>query len=296
MPAIGLGLVPVTSDPGTLLALHEVAMALGDILGGSIEVHTAASHEALEADFAAGRTQLVWSSPALALSSPRLRSAVPVVASVREGVAYYHSVLVVRKSSPIASPLSLRGACVAWVARTSASGYIFPRVALAGHGIDPTTLFLREDFLGAHGAVVEAVQRGHAHVGATFAVFERGDATRPLIRAGHHETSSGGLSAQATSGTATAAPARGREPLRVLLATPPIPSDLFLASRSLYDDHGPLVTRALEALAARVPRALQTAFGAEGLVPTTERELSELRQQLADAQAMGLFEPPERDA
>jgi hypothetical protein len=61
------------------------------------------SPAALEDDFEAGRTQLLWSSPSLALSSPRLRSAVPLVCSVREGVAYYHSVLVVARESAITS-------------------------------------------------------------------------------------------------------------------------------------------------------------------------------------------------
>lgn len=274
MTAIGLGLVPVTSDPGTLLALHDVAGELEAILGGSIDVRVARSPEALEEDFTRGVTQLVWSSPALALSSPKMREAVPLVCSVREGVAYYHSVLVVRRGSPITSPLQLRGTRAAWVAPTSASGYIFPRIALAGHGVDPTSLFLREEFLGAHGDVVDAVRSGTADVGATFAVFERGDASRPLVRAGHHDVEG------------------GKDELRVLLATPPIPADLFLATRALFDAHGPLVARALEELPRRVPRALLTAFGAEGLVPTSERELGELRRQLADARAMGIWGGP----
>lgn len=272
MPALGLGAVPVTLDPETRLALHEVAAALGSILDCAVDVHVAPSPAALEDDYASGKSPLVWSSPVLALSSPKLRGAVPLACSVREGVAYYHSVLLVRRSSPITSPLALRGTRVAWVARTSASGYVFPRVALAGHGIDPTTLFLREDFLGAHGAVVEAVRRGDADVCATFAVFERGDATRPLVRAGHHDTPGDG------------------EPLRVLLPTPPIPSDLFVASPELAAAHGPLLVRALEALGTRVPKALLCAFGADALVPTSEHELGDLRRQLADAQAMGLFE------
>lgn len=255
-----------------MLALHEVAATLEAILGTTVAIHTAGSPAELAADFAAGRVQMVWSSPVLALTADELRTAVPLVCSVRQGVAYYHSVLVVRRSSPITSALGLRGTRAVWVAPTSASGYLFPRIALAGQGVDPTDLFASETFVGAHGAVVAAVQRGEADVGATFAVFSGGDATGTLVRAGHHEAGEAG------------------EPLRVLLATPPIPADLFLCSRALHDDCGPLLRRALAALPERVPRALAIAFGAEGLQTTTERELGELRRQLADARALGLLD------
>src|SRR5688572_15688821 len=95
---LGLGLVPVTRDPRATLAVHEVAAELGAMLGCTIEPRLCSSPEELASDHLDGRAPLVWSSPVLALTT--LRRSVPIACSVREGVAWYHSVLVVRKDAP----------------------------------------------------------------------------------------------------------------------------------------------------------------------------------------------------
>lgn len=265
------GLVPVHDDEETRAGLAHITLALGEALGRPVVERRAASPDALARAWGSGTIDLAWVSPALALTAPEMRGAVPAVSSVRQGVASYHGVLFVRRDSPIASPLGLRRARAAWVAPTSAGGYIFPRVALAGHGVDPAGLFAEESFLGSHGAVARAVRDGDADVGATFAVFEGGDATAPLVRAGFTDLEGGGWA-------------------RILLPTPPIPADLLVASPGLAREVGlDRLRAALRALPLVAPEAVRHVLGADSFVACDERSLEDLRRQLDDARVLGVL-------
>jgi len=266
-----LGLVPVVDDGSTRLALDRIASSLARSTGRACTVHRSRSPAQLCAAVDRGEANLVWSSPTAALSQPALLGLVPVVTCVRQGVAHYHGVVFVDRRSSYFSLLDLKGARAAWVAPTSAAGYIFPRVALAGNGLDPTALFAEERFCETHGAVVFEVLDGALDVGATFAVFEGGDATKPLVRAGFVDL--------------------GREDdVRVLLATPPIPSDFFAAAPALDRELGPLLARALHDVCDELPDEFHQVFGADGLIDADRRHLAELRRQLDDARAMGVLE------
>ena len=269
---IVFGLVPVHDDDETWNAVDALRVALERSSGRTCDFHLSASPGSLVAAYESGAVNMVWSSPTLALTARELRGAVPVVSAVRQGVAHYHGVLFVRRDSAIQSALQLRGSRAAWVAPTSAAGFIFPRVALAGHGIDPESLYAGERFLGSHGAVVRAVLDGEADVGATFAVFEDGDASKAMIRSGFLD-------------------AAGGDAVRVILSTPPIPADLVLARPSLIEALGESGLVALwRRLAVEAPDAVFPVLGADDFAPCDPRSLAELRRQLDDAQALGLFE------
>lgn len=268
---IVFGLVPIHDDSHTELSLETVRAALELHSGLSAGVHRAISPEALVSAYRSGIVNLLWSSPTLALTAPELRDAVPVVSAVRQGVAHYHGVLFVRSDAPIRSPLELRGARAAWVAPTSAAGYIFAQVTLAGHGIDPDGLYGEERFLGSHGAVVQAVLDGDADVGATFAVFEDGDASKPMIRAGFLDVPG------------------GRE-VRVVLSTPPIPADLVLAHPALSERLDGRLPAIFQQIAAAHPGAVHQVLGADAFELCEPRALAELRRQLDDARALGVLD------
>lgn len=265
---IRFGLVPVHDDEATSAAVSRLVEGLGRALGVEAVAVTCADPEELARRFGEGELDLVWSSPTLALTE--LRDGVPLVASERQGVAYYHGVLFVRRDSDIRGPLDAKGRSVAWVAHTSAAGYLFPRIALASLGIEPDELFGEEQFLGSHGAVARAVIRGEAEVGATFAVFEEGDATRALLRAGFSEDPE-------------------QADVRILFCTPPIPSDLVVASKAALDEHGPFLREALLALPLKVPDALKQVLGADGFMACRPRFLEALRAQLEDARVLGVL-------
>ncbi|MGE0785373.1 MAG: phosphate/phosphite/phosphonate ABC transporter substrate-binding protein [Sandaracinaceae bacterium] len=262
------GLVPVHDDVETHRAIDALAVALSNGLGCACTPVRCGSPRDLANRFLRGEVDIAWSSPTLALTE--LRDAVPLVTSVRQGVAYYHGVLFVRQDSDIKSLLDARGRTVGWVAETSASGYLFARVALASMGFAPDSFFCDERFAGSHGAVAEAVASGEADVGATFAVFEEGDATRPLLRAGFAED----------------LPEDG---FRILFCTPPIPSDLLVASKSAMDEYGPFLREAVLALAARAPDALKAVLGADEFMACRPRFFEQLRIQLEDARILGVL-------
>ena len=178
------GCVPHTDDDETRAHLAELCAWLTRHLGVEVQAHRAGSPEALAAAFAERRVDIAWVSPALLVTSAGLTAARPLVCSVRQGLASYHTVLFVERGSTMRSQSDLKGARVAWVSPTSAAGYIVPRLSLAAHGLDPRDLFASETFHDSHGNVVRAVMERRAEVGATYAVFEGGDPTKPLVRAG----------------------------------------------------------------------------------------------------------------
>ncbi|MCA9609711.1 MAG: phosphate/phosphite/phosphonate ABC transporter substrate-binding protein [Myxococcales bacterium] len=266
-----LGLVPVVDDRHTRTALDRVAERLAAATGRRCSIHAVVSPNALRAAYAGGEVNLVWSSPTLALGAPELKGAVPVATCVRQGLARYHGVVFVRRDASVRVAADLRGRTMAWVAPTSAAGYIFPRVALAAQGLPPRGLFSEERFLDTHGAVVLAVIDGHVDAGATFAVFEDGDALRPMVRAGFVDLGY-------------------EDEVRVVLTTPPIPSDLFVATPALSASLGPRLHQAIESTATDDPEAFHRVFGADGVVPPDLHALGELRRQVEDARALGILE------
>lgn len=254
------GCVPVSDDASTRARLNDLCEVLGVRLGVDIRPHRAPSPAALVNAYRAGRVHLAWTSPALAATDPGLRDAVPLVHSVRFGAKHYHSVLFARADHDA----RLEGAHVAWVAASSAGGYLFARRAMVARGLEPEATFASERFVGSHGAVVAAVSDGEVDVGATFGVFEHGDAVRPLLRAGFGEDPEA-LSA-----------------FRVLLTSEPIPSDVVVAAPALLNTLRTDPVEALEQLHLdpRGAAALEHVLGAESLERCAEGELEALSARL----------------
>ena len=223
------GCVPDTADDTTVSLLQDLCGTLGRSLGRHVDLFVAAAPKELARGLADGTIDIAWVSPTLLVTSRELEQAVPLVQSTRQGVMAFHGVLFVSADSDFCSVTDLMGADAAWVAPTSASGFIFPRLALGTYGIDPRTLFGSEAFHGSHGNVARAVLAGEADVGGTYAVFEHANPTGKLLRAGFLEA------------------VAGREG-RVLLATAAIPSDLIVARSALPEELRRLVKDALEAL------------------------------------------------
>lgn len=264
------GVVPYDNDESSRLILRDFCVKLSREVGEEVLPHRAPSPAALVSAIHAGRVEAAWLSPSLLATSQRLASVLPLASSVREGATSYHAALFVRSDSPIQSPKDLARRRVAWVAPTSASGYLFPRAALAELGINPTTFFASEAFLDSHGAVAAAVSEGRADAGATFVVFEHNDPKLPVVRAGFLGLES--------------AP-----PMRLVVRAGPIPSDVIVASPSLPLRLRARLTIALQSLAAGAEsqRAIRALFGAEGFEPFTESSRRVLSSLLEMARATG---------
>lgn len=269
MTTLRFGLVPHTDDDETQRVLRVLESAMTAAFAREVRVVSCDSPADLVNAFEAGMLELIWSSPTLALTAPGLRGGTPFATSVRQGVAHYHGVLFVQRESTIRSALQLQGTRAAWADPSSASGYIFPRVTLAGYGFEPATFFGEEAHFGSHGAVVRAVLDEGFDVGATYAIFENGEATRKLLRSGFVDI--------------------GRaEEVRVVLSTPPIPADVFLAAESARLTPAEAVD-ALRRVCVSHAGEFRTIFGADDVIPSDPAALEELRRQLDDARVLGVL-------
>ncbi|MBV1857892.1 MAG: phosphate/phosphite/phosphonate ABC transporter substrate-binding protein [Nannocystaceae bacterium] len=265
------GAVPHTDDDQTRVLLAEFCARWSKRSNVPVRPHRAPSPGSLQAAFHRDRVQLAWVSPGLFLLSDAFTSAVPLASAVREGDSRYNGVLFVRDASPIRRVESLRGSNVAWVAPTSAAGYLMPRLALVKQGLDPNELFASEVFLDTHGAVARCVAEGRADVGATHALFDDADPSRALRSAGFDRAE--GLRA------------------RVVLASAPIPSDLIVASRAV-----PPWLRGNLAVALRdltedgsCTELFAALFGLEGYRDHQPAALGRLARDLSIARERGLW-------
>lgn len=271
LPRLTFGMVPMSDGDRTRVTLADFCAFLGENLRTSITPHRAPSPAALASAIQSGRVQLAWLSPTLLVASRRLGEVMPLVSSVREGVASYHAALFVPDTSPVQRPEHLARARAAWVAPTSAAGYIFSRLALARRGLDLRALFGSEAFHDSHGGVAYAVLTGDADVGATFAVYESGDPRRRLIKAGF----SGAVPGRAA---------------RIIDVAGPIPADMIVAVKGLAPATRVAISLALQRLAEQpAARAAITAlFGAEGFQVFSPGALPGLRSLVDAGRDLGI--------
>lgn len=162
----------VSSEPVLRAPLESLCNSLSERLGLILYPQIVRSYGALSAQLAAGGVHVAWVPPLLA-AELRRSGVVTLVASVRrEGTGVYHSVLFTRGDSEVKTLSDLEGSSIGWVDRSSAGGYVVPRLWLRHNGIDPDSCFSRESFHHTHANVARAVLRGETDVGATFAVLE----------------------------------------------------------------------------------------------------------------------------
>ncbi len=250
-------------------AVRQVESALEAALGTPCELFSFPRPTDLAFAYRHEAVDLAWVSPTLALQSSAFLRAEPVAVSVRSGRPHYHGVIFVRRDSPIRSPLALRGKTVAWVAPTSASGYIFPRVALAELGLDPEELFDAESFAGTHERVAEMVRSGEVACGAGFAHFEGGDCTRRVKAASYFVVGDD-------------------SEFRILVATPAIPADIFMARPQLVARGA---SDALLRAAAAEPDAFRQLFGVDALASADVRDIEQIRKGIMAAEQLGVLAP-----
>lgn len=175
--------------PATREALASICELMSQDIGAKVEPLVAPGPADLARALAVGEASFAWLSPTLLLMTPELHTSVPLLSTVREGRAVFHSVIFASLTSRITKLTELDRAHAAWVAPTSASGYLVPRLTLVKEGVSLTRAVGKESFHNTHAAVAKAVLGGKADIGATFAHFEKGDASLPMIRSGYQEAS-----------------------------------------------------------------------------------------------------------
>jgi phosphonate transport system substrate-binding protein len=202
---------------------HQLAVVMSGEVRARVEVVALATYEELRAAVDRGTAGLAWMPPGVYVSS---RHATPLARSVRAGTASFRGALFVPAWSEVLELEHLSGRTVAWVDPYSCAGHLFPRWQLTERGIDVDVVFGPQRFLGSHGAVARAVLDGQLDVGAGYAHV---DTTGQVVGSSWLR-----LDPKAN--------------VRVLLVTPPVPSDIICASASLDPGLIPVVRLTLRDL------------------------------------------------
>jgi phosphonate transport system substrate-binding protein len=270
MSGITLAVVPSSTPGDSRFALDAVCVALTKLLDTPVHGINCASYAQLASELEKNRVDFAWMSPALMVLTNERIQLRPLLSAVRNDRTDYCSALFVDAAGPLATLDALRGRTAAWVAPTSAAGYLFPRFQLAARGLDPLHLFGRELFLHSHGEVVRAVLDGRADVGATYA--ERPPHGQPILRAGFLDV----------------APDR---PVRVLEWSSPIPNDVIVGHGLLPSPTHREFAGAILSLSERAEgrRLLFRAFHTERFVATPRNALRSLHELVRDARDRGLL-------
>jgi phosphate/phosphite/phosphonate ABC transporter binding protein len=218
------------------------------------------SYAALRDEVEAGRAQIAWAPPRIAIDLEDAGLASIDVCSVRGGQVAYHAAIFTRHASPIETLADLRGRNAVWVDAGSAAGYLLPRLKLRAEGLDPETLFGKETFLGTHARVAVAVLSGEADVGGTYLSLD--PRTKRPVSAGWLEAGAGINGAH------------------ILAMVGPIPSDTIVFSRRIpAEEKAELVTRVL-GLPVALPEVVGRLLGAEGFERASPAHFEALRELL----------------
>jgi phosphonate transport system substrate-binding protein len=259
----------VSGAPAAQALLLAVCEQLAKHVDREVAPLVLRTYGSLADEMKAGKVHLAWAPPLLAIDLERAGSAKVALCTKRAGRVDYQAALFVPKGSPIAAPEGMKGRRIAWVAKESAAGYIFPRLKLASLGLDPETTFSEESFRRTHEAVVRAVLDGNADVGATYVSHGEDGA---VVSAGWLE-----------AGTPT-------EAVRVLLTAGPIPADVIAFSASL---DAPLADRLGDGLRALGKSdSIRALLNADGFEPASSAHFDELRRLVTGAGAVSGAEAP----
>jgi phosphate/phosphite/phosphonate ABC transporter binding protein len=272
MGEITLAVVPSATPGDARLALDSLCIALTKLLDTPVHGINCASYSALALELEKDRVDYAWMSPTLMILTNENIQLRPLLSAVREERTDYRAALFVDGSKPYRSIADVQDRVVAWVDRTSAAGYIVPRIHLAARGIDPTRYFGEELFLRSHAEVVRAVLDGRADLGATYG--QRPDeANEPVQHAGFR----------------VVAPDRH---VRVLEWTREIPNDVIVGRGLLSKPEHRVFSNALLTLAERDDvgrRLLWNVFHTERFMTPLPSTLTPAREIVALARAHGLM-------
>jgi phosphonate transport system substrate-binding protein len=264
------GFAPSVEGDRTRQALVDLCRVLGDAVGLDVAPMRVASYGALERAIVEGRASFGWFPPVVLARLELSGRVVPIAQCVRGGAAMYHACLIAHEKSPFTKPEDVKNARAVWVDRSSAAGYVFPRLLLAAHGVDPAAAFVSESFVQSHAEVVRSLVDGDAEVGATFASL--------------------GPDGRILRGGWTDPDGSNPRPIKVLATFGPIPNDAMACSTALPAE----VTNALRRAAIgstqtpALKSALRHLFGAEALAEVAESAYGELRNLVGKALKSGV--------
>ena len=171
-PPLTFGLAQPYGEEQAQKAATLIAPYLSKALGGPVTAKAFATADELRDALADGKVDIAWIPPlAFVQAQAKNHDIAPLNKAMRQGGGslFYRAVFVVGQGSAAKSLADLKGKKVAWVSKSSTSGYLFPRELLRQGGFNPDAFFSAESFAGDHLAACKALAAGQADVAATFA-------------------------------------------------------------------------------------------------------------------------------
>jgi phosphonate transport system substrate-binding protein len=260
-PASEIAFAIVSGSPAAEARLAELCAELAGALTRPVTARVLPSSAALKAELEAGRAQILWAPPLVAIDLEDAGLASIALCCTRGGRADYHAAIFTRHASPFETLADLKGSHAAWVDPQSAAGYLVPRARIAADGLDPAALFGRESFLGTHARVACAVLDGEADAGATYLSLDPATG-RPL--------SAGWLEAGAAINGAF-----------ILATAGPIPADAIVLSNRLPAAEKAAIVEQIKLLPSSLPEAIGLLLRADGFAAPEASHFEALRAQAA---------------
>ena len=163
-----IGLVPEQNIFHQLERYEPLAEYLGRKIGVRIELQVLPFYGNLIDNFESlGLDGAFFGSFSYALAHAKLDLEVLARPEDSTGESTYHGVILVRRDSGIRTVRDMKGKRLAFVARATAAGYLFPLIYLHGNGVSrPETYFREVYFTGTHEDMVWDVLNGKTDVGS----------------------------------------------------------------------------------------------------------------------------------
>ena len=154
----------ITNNPYEALVQH-----ISGRIGIDLQLEIGQDYADLEHKIATGQTDIAVLGPYSYVRAKQEASGISVFAShIARGNITYGTYIISKSDSPVQSLADLPGHTMAYVARGSASGWLFPASRLLEEGIHPLDDVVPV-WAGDHNEVINKVKSGEAQAGATYA-------------------------------------------------------------------------------------------------------------------------------
>ncbi len=165
-PTLRFGRLAYSSPENVLISHHPLVLHLERETGCVVDLRLYVSYEEIARRLDSGELSLGWLGTSF-YAGRREKNYVPLVRPRWYGKDWYQGQFLVRSDSSIETLSDLKAKKLAFVSRSSSSGFVFPRLLLRGAGIQLKDLAGHE-FLEKHDAVVYAVLARQFEAGATY--------------------------------------------------------------------------------------------------------------------------------
>jgi len=146
---ITLGIGKPNGEKLARRAQAELEPYLSKVMKRPVKVEILPDYDALSAALADGKVDIAWITPlAFVHAAQRRADVIAIAKAMRAGKLFYRAAFVVRPDSTARSLGDLAGKKVAYVSKSSSSGYLFPRALLSSQGKDPDRFFREAIFMG----------------------------------------------------------------------------------------------------------------------------------------------------